>query len=417
MTQAKAEPLWNFTSHGIWLKPLTALEHVGLISEIQFLPLADTSMDCFICFEPFNLSIHSPLLLCDLGHTACAQCASSIKSCPICRQDSPLEKNPNFALKNLVQAALDGDLCPEITSDQIDLLDKIDEGGCAVVYAAEWFKLPVANQTQEGDEPSCSTKSPCCSPCLWSLLLGRSLRNRNGKSFFFPPPPPTFFSSLTVDYAKQLCQGISYLHSKSVVHGDLKPGNVLIVDDRIRIADFGTSRNIEITSTVPRSGTMTVRYAAPEQFDNKISPQSDIYSLGIILYELLQNQEAFQGMNQYAIMGAKYGGKPLPFDRSLPSSLSNVINQCLQSDPILRPKISQIIDILENLNLVEPQSDGNLGGKSNLINSDHCSESLSSKTHQEVQTGEPYHSTSEFLDLKEKNKTLEIQSRLLTGSK
>ncbi|KAL0229550.1 hypothetical protein GEMRC1_014167 [Eukaryota sp. GEM-RC1] len=163
-------------------------------------------------------------------------------------------------------------------------------------------------------------------------------------------PSPSSLSTTSLRYAKELCQAVKFLHSKSIVHGDLKPGNVLIVDDRIRIADFGTSRNIESTSTVPRTRAMTVRYAAPEQFDNKISPQSDIYSLGIILYELFQNKEAFEGMSQYAIVGAKCGGKPLPFDRSLPASLSNVINQCLQSDPILRPKISEILTILDCLN-------------------------------------------------------------------
>ncbi|KAL0228816.1 hypothetical protein GEMRC1_013436 [Eukaryota sp. GEM-RC1] len=162
-------------------------------------------------------------------------------------------------------------------------------------------------------------------------------------------PSPSSLSATSLRYAKELCKAVKFLHSKSIVHGDLKPGNVLIVNDRIRIADFGTSRNIESTSTVPRTGSMTVRYAAPEQFDNKISPQSDIYSLGIVLYELFQNMQAFIGKNQYAIMGAKYGGKSLPFDEPLPSSLSNVINQCIQSDPILRPKISEILRILETV--------------------------------------------------------------------
>ncbi|KAL0246199.1 hypothetical protein GEMRC1_007413 [Eukaryota sp. GEM-RC1] len=90
-------------------------------------------MDCFVCYEPFDLFRHLPLLLCDLGHTACAKCARSLNICPICRKPSSSEKHPNFALRDLLQATHDGDLCPEIMSDQIDLLDKIDEGGCAIV--------------------------------------------------------------------------------------------------------------------------------------------------------------------------------------------------------------------------------------------------------------------------------------------
>ncbi|KAL0243027.1 hypothetical protein GEMRC1_005590 [Eukaryota sp. GEM-RC1] len=101
-------------------------------------------MDCFICYEPFNLSGRLPLLLCELGHTACSQCASALSSCPTCRKVCLMDKPTNYALKDLVEAARNGDLCPEIPSDQVEVLDKIAEGGCAVVYAGMWFRLPVA---------------------------------------------------------------------------------------------------------------------------------------------------------------------------------------------------------------------------------------------------------------------------------
>ncbi|KAL0243313.1 hypothetical protein GEMRC1_005874 [Eukaryota sp. GEM-RC1] len=101
-------------------------------------------MDCFICYQPFNLSDRLPLLLCELGHTACSQCASALNICPTCRKVCLIEKPTNYALRDLVEAARSGDLCPEIPSNQVELLDKIAEGGCAVVYAAKWFGLPVA---------------------------------------------------------------------------------------------------------------------------------------------------------------------------------------------------------------------------------------------------------------------------------
>ncbi|KAL0238309.1 hypothetical protein GEMRC1_012782 [Eukaryota sp. GEM-RC1] len=168
-------------------------------------------------------------------------------------------------------------------------------------------------------------------------------------------PCPNSFSFITVEYAKQLCQGVSYLHSKSIVHGDLKPGNVLVVDNRIRIADFGTSRNIALTSTVPRSNAMTLAYAAPEQFDNKVTPQSDIYSLGIVLYELFHNRHAFEGMSIFGVMGTKQKGLSLHFDKSIPTELANVIKRCLTVDPALRPRIIELIQNLQNLNLAEPK--------------------------------------------------------------
>ncbi|KAL0242943.1 hypothetical protein GEMRC1_005506 [Eukaryota sp. GEM-RC1] len=99
---------------------------------------------------------------------------------------------------------------------------------------------------------------------------------------------------------------------------------------------------------------MTLRYAAPEQFDNIVTPQSDIYSLGIILYELFQNKQAFQEMSVFGLVGAKQRGISLSFDKTIPSQLAKVINGCLNSDPKLRPKISQIIEILDQSNLAKP---------------------------------------------------------------
>ncbi|KAL0250912.1 hypothetical protein GEMRC1_000126 [Eukaryota sp. GEM-RC1] len=323
-------------------------------------------MDCFICSDSFNLSDRLPLLLCNLGHTACSHCASPLNNCPICRKKCPTKKNVSFALRSLVEAARNGDLCPEIPSDDVELLDQIAEGGCAVVYAAEWCKLPVAvkmvSLTEKGrvklkkemnllvqlNHPAVLRVYGLCS---WEDRIGIVMERASSSL-----PSPNSFSFLTVEYAKELCQGVNYLHRKSVVHGDLKPGNVLMVDNRIRIADFGTSRNIAATTTVPKNPAMTVRYAAPEQFGNIATPLSDVYSLGVVLYELFQNKEAFEGMSMYGIVGVKQQGNHFPFDKTVPAQLANVINQCVNADPILRPKISQIIEILEGLNLPKAPS-------------------------------------------------------------
>ncbi|KAL0241403.1 hypothetical protein GEMRC1_006638 [Eukaryota sp. GEM-RC1] len=101
-------------------------------------------MDCIICLEPFNLSSRLPLLICSEGHTACAQCASSLTICPLCRSPCLADKKPNFALQDLIKASRDGDLCPQIPSDQILLGEKIAEGGFAILYAAKWIDMPVA---------------------------------------------------------------------------------------------------------------------------------------------------------------------------------------------------------------------------------------------------------------------------------
>ncbi|KAL0238261.1 hypothetical protein GEMRC1_012734 [Eukaryota sp. GEM-RC1] len=223
-------------------------------------------MDCFVCCESFNLSNRVPLLICCEGHTCCSQCSESLNQCPLCRSDCLAERKVNYALQDLVKASRDGELCPQIPSDQIVLGDKIAEGGFADVYSAKWFDLPVAVK----------------------------------------------MVSLT-EHAKELCQAVKFLHLKSVVHGDLKPANVLLVDDHVRVADFGTSKNLAATTLVTRSNAMSPKYAAPEQFESNASPFSDIYSLGLILYELLTGREAFAGYSMMQIVGAKSSRQTITF--------------------------------------------------------------------------------------------------------
>ncbi|KAL0228626.1 hypothetical protein GEMRC1_013246 [Eukaryota sp. GEM-RC1] len=101
-------------------------------------------MDCFVCCESFNLSQRVPLLICSSGHTCCSTCSASLRNCPICRLECTQERKVNFALQDLIKASRDGELCPQIPSNQIALGDKIAQGGFAVVYAAEWYDVHVA---------------------------------------------------------------------------------------------------------------------------------------------------------------------------------------------------------------------------------------------------------------------------------
>ncbi|KAL0235786.1 hypothetical protein GEMRC1_002368 [Eukaryota sp. GEM-RC1] len=82
-------------------------------------------MDCFVCYQSFNLSSRLPLLICCEEHTACTECSASLNNCPICRTKCLTEKKTNFALQDLVQASRNGNLCPQIPSDHILLGAKI----------------------------------------------------------------------------------------------------------------------------------------------------------------------------------------------------------------------------------------------------------------------------------------------------
>ena len=93
--------------------------------------------------------------------------------------------------------------------------------------------------------------------------------------------------SRAVDYSVQICNAIEHAHSQGVLHRDLRPANVLVSDkDLIKVADFGTSRFLEIAA----HGTTVIGsppYMAPEQFHGKAVFASDLYSLGVSMYQML----------------------------------------------------------------------------------------------------------------------------------
>jgi len=98
---------------------------------------------------------------------------------------------------------------------------------------------------------------------------------------------------------RQMLEALGYSHGQGVIHRDLKPANILINDDgRIKITDFGVARLDTSTLTVVGDVVGTPHYMAPEQFGGKAStPQTDLYQVGVILYELLTGKRPFTGNN------------------------------------------------------------------------------------------------------------------------
>ena len=145
-------------------------------------------------------------------------------------------------------------------------------------------------------------------------------------------------SGKTIFIAKQVCEGLAEAHRLGVVHRDLKPQNVMVDEDgNARIMDFGIARSLK-TKGITATGVMigTPEYMSPEQVEGKeVDQRSDIYSLGVILYEMVTGRVPFEGDTPFTI-GMKHKGEepkdPKDFNTQLPEDLNLVILRCLEKD-------------------------------------------------------------------------------------
>lgn len=144
-----------------------------------------------------------------------------------------------------------------------------------------------------------------------------------------------------VDLARQLCAGLTALHDKGVLHRDLKPANVML-DGRgqVRITDFGLAGvAAEIEGAEIRSGTPA--YMAPEQLAGReVTERSDLYSLGLILYELFTGKPAFQADSVAELSRLQSESAPSSLTTHVSDvdpAVDRVIARCLEKDPARRP--------------------------------------------------------------------------------
>ena len=145
-----------------------------------------------------------------------------------------------------------------------------------------------------------------------------------------------------VEIARQLCAGIAAAHDRGVLHRDLKPSNIML-DDRgkVRIMDFGLAGAVtDIQGAEISSGTPA--YMAPEQLAGKeVTVQSDIYALGLVLYEIFTGRRAFESKTVVDLIQEREKSSPTnPSEvvRDLDPLVVRVIHRCLEPDPKKRPE-------------------------------------------------------------------------------
>jgi serine/threonine-protein kinase len=167
------------------------------------------------------------------------------------------------------------------------------------------------------------------------------------------------FDTITiVGLAAQIAAALAALHEAGIIHCDVKPENLFVLDDRawgtlpqVKVIDFGVSRRVDepIAEDAAIAGTPT--YMAPEQWKGQPRTASDVYALGCVLYELVTGEPPFEGSLPQLMLAhlEQRPARPTWLRAGLPVELERVILRALAKDPELRPTMRQLAEELGGL--------------------------------------------------------------------
>jgi serine/threonine protein kinase len=152
--------------------------------------------------------------------------------------------------------------------------------------------------------------------------------------------PKPMAVATAVAILKSICDGLDYIHQQGIIHRDIKPGNLLLfADGQVKLADFGIARSREtITLTLTGLTMGTPEYMSPEQAEGgkELTPASDIYSLGVVAYELLTGQSPFKRSSPLATAYAHLHAQVPKFQQwnlAIPDALQRIVLKSLDKEP------------------------------------------------------------------------------------
>ncbi len=240
------------------------------------------------------------------------------------------------------------------------ILEKLGEGGMGVVYKAEDTKLKrtvalkfiVPNILGSGEDkkrfvneaqaaaalshPNISTiyeidEAKGKTFIAMEFIEGQSLREK------IKVAPLKLGEAL--DTAIQIAEGLHEAHERKIVHRDIKSSNIMVTKKgQAKITDFGLAKSAEGTKLTKTATVMgTINYMSPEQtYGEKIDQRSDIWSLGIVLYEMITGQLPFRGDHEQLVLYSILNTNPEPITSlrsGMPLELERIVNKCLEKDP------------------------------------------------------------------------------------
>jgi len=267
----------------------------------------------------------------------------------------------------------------KILGNRYQIIEKIGEGGMANVYKAKCLLLnrfvavkvlrpelvsdeAFVSKFEKESQAAASLSNPNIVNIydvgkdgdvryiVMELVRGVTLKAYiNGHDGYIP-------NEEIIEIAKQIAQGLEHAHANRIIHRDIKPHNILINEDGIvKVADFGIARAVTSSTIVTTQEAIgSVHYSSPEQARGGfVDEKSDIYSLGILLYELATKKLPFDGDVPVSVAMKHIKEKvvdPTQFNREIGKGLESVILKAIQKDPMNRYQSSrELIEDLDKL--------------------------------------------------------------------
>jgi serine/threonine protein kinase len=267
---------------------------------------------------------------------------------------------------------------------QYKILEKMGEGGMGVVYKVQDTKLdrllalkflPPNLTVKESDKARFLQEAKAASSInhpnvcvihdiqehdeqqfiVMEYVEGQTLRETIGTSGSLVPKIKD-----VINYALQIAAALEAAHNKSVIHRDIKSENIMVTKtNQIKVMDFGLAKlkgSLKLTKTSSTVGTLA--YMAPEQIEGKATDaRSDIFSFGVVLYEMLTGKLPFNGEYESALMYSILNDDPEPVENyrgDISSDLVHVLNRSLEKDP--EDRYQTMHDVVIDLNRVKRDS-------------------------------------------------------------
>lgn len=251
-----------------------------------------------------------------------------------------------------------------LLGNRYEILEKLGSGGMAVVYKARCtllnrivtVKVMRDEYTSDADfvrrfRQEAQAVASLSHPNIVSVydvgaedhiyyivmeyVGGQNLKELIRERAPFPPDE-------AADIARQIADALEHAHENNIVHRDIKPHNILITKNgRVKVTDFGIAR-AATAATVTRAGTIigSVHYFSPEQAKGEVTgAKSDIYSLGVVLYEMLTGQVPFEGESPIGVALKHLQAEPTPVtaaNPSVPAGLGRIVQRAMAKNPEFR---------------------------------------------------------------------------------